>query len=115
MAITSEDILSLNYYKYGNPFTGSFQGMRYRLVRQKEQKNEEGGVVLPEGLFVSVWPEPFSYENTDDTLKTNRLFSFDEEGKTQALEWLNVMYTSGTWKSGFTFSGLQALRRQQDV
>ena len=45
--ITSDDILSLNFYNYGNPFTGSYQGMRYRIIKQKEAKDEgqypEGG------------------------------------------------------------------------
>ena len=36
--ITSDDILSLNFYNYGNPFTGSYQGMRYRIIKQKEKK-----------------------------------------------------------------------------
>ena len=37
--ITSDDILSLNFYNYGNPFTGSYQGMRYRIIKQKEAKD----------------------------------------------------------------------------
>ena len=38
--ITSDDILSLNFYNYGNPFTGSYQGMRYRIIKQKEAKEQ---------------------------------------------------------------------------
>ena len=46
--ITSDDILSLNFYNYGNPFTGSYQGMRYRIVKQKETKDEEGRTIKEE-------------------------------------------------------------------
>ena len=60
--ITSDDILSLNFYNYGNPFTGSYQGMRYRIVKQKETKDEEGRTIKEEGLLAAIWPEPFAYE-----------------------------------------------------
>jgi hypothetical protein len=87
--ITNEDILSLNYYNYGNPFTGSFRGMRYRIIKQKETRNEEGAIVTEGGLLVTVWPEPFAFDKTDESLKVSRLFPFDEEGKSQAVAWLN--------------------------
>lgn len=105
--ISNEDILSLNYYNYGNPFTGSFQGMRYRIIRQKEKKDEEGNTVWPEGLLVTLWPEPFSYEKTEDVLKISRLFPFSEEGKQQAVVWMNESWEAGEWKMGFTASGLR--------
>lgn len=49
--ITSDDILSLNFYNYGNPFTGSYQGMRYRIIKQKEAKDEEGNILKEEGFW----------------------------------------------------------------
>ena len=67
--ITSDDILSLNFYNYGNPFTGSYQGMRYRIIKQKEAKDEEGNILKEEGLLAVIWPEPFAYEKTQDALK----------------------------------------------
>ena len=45
--ITSDDILSLNFYNYGNPFTGSYQGMRYRIIKQKEAKDEVRKQIMP--------------------------------------------------------------------
>ena len=83
--ITSDDILSLNFYNYGNPFTGSYQGMRYRIIKQKEAKDEEGNILKEEGLLAVIWPEPFAYEKTQDALKTTQLFPFSEEGKEQVL------------------------------
>ena len=79
--ITSDDILSLNFYNYGNPFTGSYQGMRYRIIKQKEAKDEEGNILKEEGLLAVIWPEPFAYEKTADDLKTTQLFPFSEEGR----------------------------------
>ena len=83
--ITSDDILSLNFYNYGNPFTGSYQGMRYRIIKQKEAKDEEGNILKEEGLLAVIWPEPFAYEKTQDALKTTQLFPFSEGGYSQKL------------------------------
>lgn len=105
--ISNEDILSLNYYNYGNPFTGSYQGMRYRIIKQKAVKDDDGNTVQPEGFQVVLWPEPFSFEKTDDTLKTVQLFPFSEEGKQQAVNWMNEFWKAGEWKIGFTASGLR--------
>ena len=110
--ITSDDILSLNFYNYGNPFTGSYQGMRYRIVKQKETKDEEGRTIKEEGLLVAIWPEPFAYEKTADELKTTKLFPFSEEGKAQVLEWLNSSSENGEWKPGFTASELDNLTQK---
>ena len=74
--ITSDDILSLNFYNYGNPFTGSYQGMRYRIIKQKEAKDEEGNILKEEGLLAVIWPEPFAYEKTQDALKTTQPVSY---------------------------------------
>lgn len=111
--ISNEDILSLNFYNYGNPFTGSYKGMRYRIIKQKEAKNDEGEVMQPLGLLVVLWPEPFSFEKTEDALKQSRLFPFSEEGKEQAVAWMNEVYEAGDWKPGFTQSGLKALMKEK--
>ena len=97
--ITSDDILSLNFYNYGNPFTGSYQGMRYRIIKQKEAKDEEGNILKEEGLLEVIWPEPFAYEKTQDALKTTQLFPFSEEGKAQVIEWLNASWEEGIYKN----------------
>ena len=111
--ITSEDILSLNFYKYGNPFTGSYQGMRYRIILQKATKDEEGNMIKEEGLLATIWPEPFAYEKTADELKKTQLFSFSEEGKAQVLDWLNTSWENGVWKPGFTASELEELEQKR--
>ena len=110
--IESDDILSLNFYNYGNPFTGSYQGMRYRIIKQKEAKDEEGQILKEEGLLVTIWPEPFAYEKTEETLKISQLFPFSEEGKVQVIEWLNTSWKLGVWTPGFTASGLEQLAQK---
>ena len=74
--ITSDDILSLNFYNYGNPFTGSYQGMRYRNQSNKKKQKDERGQ-YPEGgrAFGSNLARAFAYEKTQDALRQHS-FSF---------------------------------------
>ena len=85
--IENSDILSLNYYNYKQPFSGSFRGMRYRIEKDKEENS----------LKVSVWPEPFSYEKTDEKLIRKESFEFSEEGKESAVAWLNKVHEQEDW------------------
>ena len=102
--IENYDLLSLNYYNYKQPFTGSFQGMRYRLEKQQD----ENGMAF---FRAEIWPEPFSYELTDPEKIIRKDFEFSEEGKLQVVSWLNEMHEQMDWKEGFTASGLKALRK----
>ena len=100
MEITEKDILSFNFYKYKQPFTGSCKGMRYRIVRQ-EKKPEIPDVGAdgagtsetaeePELVFrVSVWREPYAYDCTPEDEIENQDFIFDQNGYEQVLAWLN--------------------------
>ena len=78
--IERQDILSMEYLKK-TEFTGCHQGMRYRLE----------GVALEEGkkLRVTVWPEPFNFFSTPEDEKESAEFSFDEDGVTDAVAWMN--------------------------
>lgn len=78
--IQRSDILSMEYLKK-TEFTGCHQGMRYRL---EGVSGEEG-----KQLRVTVWPEPFNYFTTPEEQKTSTLFSFDEDGVTDAVAWMN--------------------------
>lgn len=78
--IQREDILSMEYLKK-TEYTGCCQGMRYRL----EKKEQEGEKVL----LVTVWPEPFNFFKTPEDQKTSQTFSFDEDGVTDAVGWMN--------------------------
>ena len=78
--IEDHEVLSFNYLKK-QAFTGSFQGMRYCL----RKKEEEEKVFLE----VVVWPEPLNLEHTDPLLCEYHHFDFSEEGRTDAIVWLN--------------------------
>ena len=64
------------------PFTGSDSGMRFRLANNG---NDE--------ILATVWPEPYSYYSTDDSLKTNKTFPLNEEGRDLAVNWLNEQHS----------------------
>ena len=98
MEITAKDILSFSFYTYKQPFTGSCQGMRYRIIRKEREKpaayapqegeGEEAG--KPEVFFeVSTWREPYAYDCTPPEEIEQQEFPFDEEGYRQVLAWLN--------------------------
>lgn len=81
--INKEDFVSLNFLKKEN-YTGSMQGMRYRLSKQGENPELK--------LEVTIWPEPFSYTVTPDEQKQRVEFEFSKDGKDQAADWLNEQY-----------------------
>lgn len=65
-------------------YTGSYQGMRYRL--KKSAKEEEVS------LEAVIYPEPRCFEATPEEEKTFRNFSFDQNGFDEAVAWLNEEY-----------------------
>ena len=81
--IQRSDILSIPYLKK-SVFTGSFQGMRYRL--EKAEK-EEGNF-----LKVIFWEGPYCYDATSEEKKQCEEFYFTEEGVCQAVDWLNCQW-----------------------
>lgn len=68
--------VSLNFIKK-EVFTGSDQGMRYRL--------EKSG----DNILVWAWPEPYNFLKTDASLKVSETFPLTMEGKDEAVAWLN--------------------------
>lgn len=78
--ITKEDILSLAYLKKTD-YTGSHQGMRYRLEGIMADETKK--------LLVTVWPEPLNYAKTKEELKKKNEFDFSDDGITDAIAWMN--------------------------
>lgn len=78
--ITKDDILSLAYLKK-TEYTGSHQGMRYRMegITSGEEKK----------LLVTVWPEPFNFAKTQEELKKRNEFDFSDDGIADAIAWMN--------------------------
>ena len=90
--ITSEDILNMNFYKK-EKFTGSYKGMRYLI--QKSAKDET------DVFLVHIWPGPYNFASTEDSLKTSATFPFTPEGKQEAVDWMNDQWTArkDEWKT----------------
>lgn len=80
-----KNFMPINFLKK-EKFTGSFHGMRYRM---EKAETEEGS-----RLGVCIWPEPYSYDATEEEGKERMLFSFDEEGIVAGVDWLNERYES---------------------
>lgn len=74
--IQAEDILSIEFIKK-TEYHGCCEGMRYRL--EKADTN----------LLVTVWPEPFNFFTTPKEQKKSEVFSFDEDGISDAIRWMN--------------------------
>ncbi len=85
--ISRDDILSMEFLKKSE-YTGSHQGMRYRLEKLEVEEETK--------LKATVWPEPYNYFATPETDKTSHLFSFDEDGVGDAVAWMNdVLFEKG--------------------
>ena len=86
--IERSDLLALGFYKK-EAFTGSFQGMRYRIAKADDS------------LSVTIWPEPFCFEKTPDSEKQTEIFPFSEEGLCQVTEYLNTQHDAQLprWKN----------------
>ena len=104
--IQRQDILSMAYLKKSE-FTGSHQGMRYRL----EGVDREDG----KKIMATIWPEPFNFFCTPEQEKERAEFSFDEDGVTDAVAWMNDRLfeekdrwenASGRWEGGEKISNL---------
>lgn len=77
-------ILPLQFLKK-SPFHGSFQSMRYRLIRQEDTLN------------LCIYPGPFGFDATPENKKQYYDFEFSEEGYDKAIELLNQKYEETDW------------------
>jgi hypothetical protein len=78
--IERKDILSPEFLKK-DVYTGSYQGMRYRLSMGAEGEQQV--------LQAVVWPEPYNYFHTEEKHKVSSSFPFTEEGINHAIDWMN--------------------------
>ena len=72
-------------YVNRNAYTGSYQGMRYRLRKAVKEEDEKF-------LEAVIYPEPYGFEATAEKEKTFREFPFTQEGFEEAIAWLNEEY-----------------------
>lgn len=77
------EYMPLEYFRK-QKWTGSFQGMRFLLHRIAEEEQDF--------LEAVIWKEPYSYEATPEEEKLYQRFPFSEEGREQAIVWLEEEY-----------------------
>ena len=91
--------IALEYIKK-EEFYGSFQGMRYRLSKGVSKDDEERKMILE----AWIWPEPYSFIKTPNEKKEYASFPLTEEGKEEAVSWLNKRYDEEKekWKNSIS-------------
>ncbi len=87
-----KNMLSLSYLSYGGKLTGDHKGMRYFMVMEKKEYEEDGEVKKKKSIGAYVWPEPFSFEKTPKEKITGKEFEFSEEGRQKAIDWITEQY-----------------------
>ncbi len=87
--VKAEEILSMEFLKK-TEFTGSSDGMRYRLEKKEIKTVSDSGEERTDKLLLcTIWPEPFNFHSTPDSKKESREFSFDRDGVEDAVSWIN--------------------------
>jgi len=81
--IEKEKFHPLNYIKK-EEYSGSMDGMRYMLKKVTVEEVAR--------LQVTIWPEPLGIHATPDELKTVEFFDLDDDGVSDAADWLNKQY-----------------------
>lgn len=98
--IERKRLLSLGYYNKAASFTGSDKAKHYRIEKYIEKQatetvNDAGETVTEieqiKKLKATIWPGPFSFENTDDDKKQSKLEEFSEEGLQALVDWMNSL------------------------
>ena len=83
--IEQKQLLSINYYKKGKPFTGSDTGMRYRIAKTVGEGEDDA-------FLISVWEEPFCYEATDKEKIIEKKVPYTKEEFLKIADYLNSMH-----------------------
>lgn len=83
------------YFKNGNTYSGSHQGMRYQIRQESrpDPQDESGKKKIPY-LEVRAWPEPWSIEHTDPAKISTREFTPDSAGVEEGVNWLKELLVS---------------------
>jgi hypothetical protein len=79
--IEDKDILPYNFFAYKGIYTGQCNGRRYRIWRDGEKPDFV--------LRACVWDGPLASDYVEEDKKTYAEFASSEEGRLQAIDWLN--------------------------
>lgn len=84
--------ISLGYIKKLE-YTGGYKGMRYMLKKGSRKVTDENGEEKKEDIMIGfVWPEPFCFAKTDPEKIVQKEFPLTQEGKEEAVNWLNETF-----------------------
>ena len=81
--IERKRLLSLGYYKKAPSFTGSDKNKCYKIETIHPEDTDT------DMFQATIWPGPFSSENTPDEKKQINTAEFTEEGLQELVDWMN--------------------------
>lgn len=93
-------LLSMGYYNKAASFTGSDGNKCYRIEKFMQEETIEttsdSGEVVTETssvkkLMATIWPGPFSFENTPDEKKQKNIAEFSDAGLQELVDWMNQL------------------------
>ena len=80
----TSEFMPLQFFSYGEPFTGSIGSLSYRVEMEKGEEKQ---------LKATLWQGPLCYGKTPDDQKETRFFPFSEEGRLAAIEYIQTKQT----------------------
>ena len=86
--IDEKDILPFGRFKYPQPYTGSCNGMRFKITHPKPAEGEENVII------VEVWDGELCYEKANQDAITKITFPYSKEGYDEIIPYLNEKYSS---------------------
>ncbi len=88
MALKDFPLPWLLFFASGNPFTGSYRGLNYRLDPVKEDPEQE----RPNRLTVAVWEGERCSQLSE--MRATATFSLERDGLAAAEDWLRSQYAA---------------------
>lgn len=82
--IDEKEILPFNFFSYGGVYSGEHKGMRYIIKRTGKKPDFILNALVWQGPYASVAVNP---ENI-----TTKEFEYSEEGRAEAIRWIQQMY-----------------------
>lgn len=96
--IDPKDLYTIGYYEYGEAYFGSCDGMEYRIAREplRDVHFTPPDKRDPAVLRFTVWPGPYCFAKTPDSMKISKEFAFSAEGLSEGAQWLNEQVAGGS-------------------
>lgn len=88
MALRNFPIPGILFFTSGNPFSGSYKGLNYRIDPVKGNAEKD----ITAHLDVCVWPGSLCSDLSEKTATAE--FPLDVDGLAQAEDWLRAQYTA---------------------